>query len=519
MRTYLSFVVAALALLGITALGRTPQDAVAQGAPAQIVSPAPGTTLASSTVPFSWTSGAGATQYWLWVSTVQGDGNLYSQSQGTNLSATVSGIPRTVRVYVRLWSLISGIWQFIDYQYGPGLTTPTIAPTATSIAIATATPVPTTGPGVLAQMRSPVPGTLLAATTTFSWQAGTGATQYWLWVSTVQGDGNLYSQSQGTSLSATVSGIPTTVRVYVRLWSLIFGNWLFIDYAYGPGSMTSTPAAMPTPTGTLTATPTATRTATLTPTGTLTATPTATETPTLTSTPTGTLTSTPTPTRTNTPGPGAAEIVSPLPPAILASTTTFSWTSGGQVTQYWLWVSTVPGDGTLYSQSQGTGRSATVSGIPSATRLYVRLWSLIAGVWQFRDYTYGPAVAEIVDPPPGSILTSSTVTFTWTRGAGVTQYFLWVGTSLGASNVYSLSQGTNQTVTVTGVPTTGTVYVRLRSFIGGVWQFRDYPYGSNVATSTPPPTATPPPSPTPTNTSTPTITLTPTATPPPPQED
>jgi hypothetical protein len=79
-----------------------------------------------------------------------------------------------------------------------------------------------------------VPGTPLTSSVTFTWQHGTAASQYWLWVSTVEGDGNLYSQSQGTDLSATVAGVPTNTRVYVRLWSLVAGEWQFIDYQYGP---------------------------------------------------------------------------------------------------------------------------------------------------------------------------------------------------------------------------------------------------------------------------------------------
>ena len=93
-----------------------------------MVSPVAGSLLSSSTVTFTWTTGTGVSQYWLWVSTVQGDGNIYSQSQGTSLSRTVSGIPTGAPVYVRVWSLIGGTWQYIDYGYGPGAIQPTPRP-------------------------------------------------------------------------------------------------------------------------------------------------------------------------------------------------------------------------------------------------------------------------------------------------------------------------------------------------------------------------------------------------------
>ena len=71
---------------------------------------------------------------------------------------------------------------------------------------------------------------------TFFWTAAAGATEYWLEVGTTSvGSVNQYSQSQGLSLSGTVSGLPTDgSTVYVRLWTLLGGQtWqLFNDYTY-----------------------------------------------------------------------------------------------------------------------------------------------------------------------------------------------------------------------------------------------------------------------------------------------
>ena len=93
-----------------------------------MVAPVPGSGFGSSTVSFSWTAGSGVTQYWLFVGTTVGGSDLYSQSTGTNLSATASGLPTTAPVYVRLWSLVGGVWQYTDYGYGPGAIQPTLRP-------------------------------------------------------------------------------------------------------------------------------------------------------------------------------------------------------------------------------------------------------------------------------------------------------------------------------------------------------------------------------------------------------
>ena len=67
---------------------------------------------------------------------------------------------------------------------------------------------------------------------TFFWTAAAGATEYWLEVGTTGvGSVNQYSQSQGLSLSGTVSGLPTNgSAVYVRLWTRLGGTWQFNNY-------------------------------------------------------------------------------------------------------------------------------------------------------------------------------------------------------------------------------------------------------------------------------------------------
>ncbi len=88
---------------------------------------------------------------------------------------------------------------------------------------------------------------------------------------------------------------------------------------------------------------------------------------------------------------------------------------------------------------------------------------------------------EIAGPEPGTTLSGTSATFAWvSNGATVAKYRLWVGTSVGASNIYD-SGGLANTVTsrtVSGLPSNGsTVYARLRIKNDGVWEsFRDYQY-------------------------------------------
>ena len=85
--------------------------------PATMTSPANGSALSSSTVTFQWTAGT-ASQYGLWIGTTGvGSGNLV-ETGGTSTSYTATGLPTDGRaLYVRLWSMVSGVWQYNDYTY------------------------------------------------------------------------------------------------------------------------------------------------------------------------------------------------------------------------------------------------------------------------------------------------------------------------------------------------------------------------------------------------------------------
>ncbi len=181
-------------------------------------SPTPGSTLPSDSAKFVWVAGSGTSAYWLYVGTTPGGRDIYTQSQGSSLQATVSGLPTDgSSVYVRLWSRVSGAWQYADYSY-------------TSVCYACGGD----GGDTSTEMISPAPGsTLPSSTVTFQWKAGPEASQYWLYVGTTQGGSDIYNASEGTNLAATVGSLPTNGgAVYVRLLSLVDGSWEYIDYRY-----------------------------------------------------------------------------------------------------------------------------------------------------------------------------------------------------------------------------------------------------------------------------------------------
>jgi len=275
-------------------------------------------------------------------------------------------------------------------------------------------------PAAPAAITSPAPGsTLTGSSVSFSWTAGSDVTQYVLHVGTTGVNSSNIFGGAVTGDSKNITGIPATGgTLYVRLYSFFAGSYQYADYTYTE-AIPATPAA----------------------------------------------------------------ITSPAPGSTLTgSSATFSWTAGSHVTQYVLHVGTSGVDSSNLFGGAVTGDSKSVTGIPTTgATLFVRLYSFFAGSYQYADYTYTefsvPAPATITSPPPGSSLTGSTVTFTWTVGTQVKQYDLHVGTTgAGSTNIFS-GVVSGQSQSVTGIPTIGgKLYVRLYSLIADTWQYEDYTF-------------------------------------------
>jgi hypothetical protein len=95
-----------------------PPTATPTSTKAVMTRPTNGSTLPPSSVVFRWTAVSGASQYYMYIGTSPGSNNMASASLGTATSVTVSGYPSNgSTIYVRLWTLYSGAWQYNDYSY------------------------------------------------------------------------------------------------------------------------------------------------------------------------------------------------------------------------------------------------------------------------------------------------------------------------------------------------------------------------------------------------------------------
>jgi hypothetical protein len=86
---------------------------------------------------------------------------------------------------------------------------------------------------MVATMTTPIPGTLLSGpSATFNWTAGTGVSQYSVWIGSTPGAADLGNVLLATRSYTAALPATTGISLYVRLWSFIGGTWGYIDYTY-----------------------------------------------------------------------------------------------------------------------------------------------------------------------------------------------------------------------------------------------------------------------------------------------
>jgi len=343
-----------------------------------------------------------------------GEGDIVQTCTGTGTSTDCDGV---ATLAVAGSALQAGSNSIVAYFEGDGAND---APSTSSAVTVTVT----TGSSAPATMSSPKAGSVLGTSDVqFTWTAGTGVTQYQLWLGlSGPGSSSLYTSGWLTTQSTTVTSLPAkAATIYARLYSTIGGKNQYIDYTYAEAGA---PATM------------------------------------------------------STPAQGST---------LGTSDVKFTWTAGYGVTQYNLWLGlSGPGSSSLYTSGWLTApaTSTTVTSLPgNGVTVYARLYSTVDGKNQYVDYTYtegesGVPATMTTPAESGSVLGTSEVPFAWTKGTNVTQYQLWLGLSgPGSSSLYASGWLTTQSTTVPSLPAKGaTVYARLYSTIGGKNQYNDYTY-------------------------------------------
>ncbi len=467
---------------------------------ARLLSPANGTVLADTTLPLVWDAGRGVTSCYLQVGSTAGGVDLCNSNEGTNTRRTLTVPAGGGQVHVTLWSLIDGAYQQSPYVF-------------------------TTVPASKAQLISPANGAqLTGGTLNLTWSAGTGVSRYYLFLGSSYGGYDLGAVDAGTTPAASI-GVPQDGGpVYLTLWSLINGgyqaehSWFTTALPAGgvyPARITSHPN-----TSTLTSATMNLQWET--------GAGVASYALWVGSTPNGydlywglegsnlakslaipgdgrrihvTLHSLISGayqsnaywfTAPTLPDGGAAQITSPASGSTLADANLpLTWSAAAGATQYHIFAGSAPGGYDLYSGGQGTSLSKTLTALPLDGRpIYLTLYSWLNGAWIQSSAWFttantagGSKRALITSAANGTTLPGASTTFNWGGGVGMTSYALWIGSSVGAYDLWSSAETLATTSRTVTLPTDGRkIHVTLYSFINGAWQGVSYQYtAANVA--------------------------------------
>ena len=325
------------------------------------------------------------------------------------------------------------------HRWQLGLTILITLVTVSLLAILSVIPVFAANPAILGdpEITSPTPdiATVLSGSSeTFGWTDGTSGSTLYLYVGTTLGAKDIF-EGGVSGTSETVSGLPTDGSdVYVRLWWRLSGEvtWNGTNYSYKAATVDVIIAATP-------------------------------------------------------------ELTSPTPDiatVLSGSSETFGWTDGTSGSTLYLYVGTTLGAKDIF-EGGVSGTSETVSGLPTdGSDVYVRLWWRLSGevTWDGTNYSYKAATVDVIiaatpeltSPTPdiATVLSGSSETFGWTDGTSGSTLYLYVGTTLGAKDIFEGGvSGTSETVS--GLPTDGSdVYVRLWWRLSGevTWDGTNYSY-------------------------------------------
>jgi hypothetical protein len=180
---------------------------------AAMTAPSAGSPLSGPTQTFTWSAASSGVQaYYLDIGTSTSVNAYYSQNEGTNLTATVSGLPVDgSTVYVTLYSEFNGTWYNNQYTFAAAL------------------------PGAITN--PPNGSTLGGSSQTFTWSTGNSVSNYTLSIGSTPGGTDIYTANEGTNTQDTVNTLPTNGQtIYVTLTSVIEGQNYTNSYSYTAAS-------------------------------------------------------------------------------------------------------------------------------------------------------------------------------------------------------------------------------------------------------------------------------------------
>jgi len=442
--------------------------------PSTLLSPRDGATQVKSSVNFSWTAPHTAEAYRLQIGSRPGSADILDSPRltATRLSYDLT---RGGKYFVRLWTSFYGAWSFSDSSFSSG-----------SFAVVTS---PANDASYVDQ------------NVTVTWSQIPAAQAYYLYVGNTWRSSDVFNGGE-TSATSAVMRLAGGRRYYATIWTKMSGVWIPSDSSF----VTDTGAAqMLYPRDGATAVPaqavlawSAISDATgyqltvgsaaglsdvfssgIVQTNTLAV-------PTLrpqtkyfihlTTNKSGAVRSADSSFTTGAAGTGIAQMIQPPDGGINVDVSkAFAWTPISDADKYYLRVGTGPALGDIFDSAE---LSSTTVSIPAGRfktgRYYASLSTRKSGVWQSIQTTFVVGDrASVVTPTDGDSDADPLGPVTWTSLPGAQAYYLYVGTSVGAKDVYESFETLETQRYIRGLRSGTKYYLRLHTRIGDSWLYSD----------------------------------------------
>ena len=269
---------------------------------------------------------------------------------------------------------------------------------------------------VVATLTSPVNGaTNVDMTLPMRWTTVLNAQAYYLYVGTTPGTNGLVNTGAIQQTSHLATGLPGGQAVFARVWTEVGGNWRYNDSSFTTAAPVPVVATLTTPVN------------------------------------------------------GATNVDVTLP---------LQWTTVAGAQAYELYLGSTLGAKDLVDSYQIQQTSYLATGVPRNQTVFARLWTEVSGIWRSSDSSFTtavpvPVVATLTSPVNGATNVDMTLPMQWTTVAGAQAYELYLGSTLGAKDLLDTGQTQQTSSLATGVSGGQTVFARLWTEVGGIWQSTD----------------------------------------------
>lgn len=429
-----------------------------------------------------WSGVSGAQAYVLWIGSSAGGADVLTTPETASTAYTPARIPANQQLFARLWTKAGGIWRYADSRF-------TTAPAAVLIT-------PANG------------ASEVDLTEITTWTPVATAQAYYLYVGTSPGARDVIDSGETQQTSYSGARWPGGRRLYARLWTKSGDRWRFEDTVFDTEPAASLSSPLPGATAVAltqafswvpieqaqayrllvgsaagandVADSNEISTTSYQPPARLPANSTlyarlwtkwgnrwrAVDTQFSTS-PVAQLTA---------PADGARNVApNPL----------FTWTPIGAAQAYVLTVGTTPGAGDVFKTIESLQTSHQATALPANRTLYARMWTKAGGTWRYIDSTFTVAVvtATITSPQAGATDVGVLDPIRWTTVENAEGYVLWVGTSVGTSDVFKTPEIEETFYYPMSLPARRTLYARIWTSVGGVWRYSDSSFSAAPLTA------------------------------------